>query len=420
VNEQEILKIILGEFYDKLHRINDLITRDAQFPDTPTKIRIAMGMRRAGKTYFLYQHILKLLSEGVPRSSILYINFEDDRLLPLTQGKLAKLVEAFYSIYPENHDRKCYLFLDEIQYIEDWPLVIRRLHDSKNAEIFLTGSSAKLLSKEIATSLRGRSLAVEIWPYSFNEYMRAKKIIIDRSLYDKKTQDKLTQAFHQYLSDGGFPEIVSLTQDIQRKVLQEYIDIVIYRDIIERHDIKNPTVIKYMILSMTHNVGKPFSVNKFYGDLKSQGYSIGRDILYEYATHIEDAYLAFCISSYNPSIRKAHTSSKKLYSIDTGMVRASTLDYENDLGRLFENIVYLELKRLECKVSYYVTQDGHKIDFLVQTTRGHKKFFQIAWEVENKETLEREERALQKGMAELKIQGELITLDSFLREGIRL
>lgn len=420
MNEQEILKIILGEFYDKLHRINDLITRDAQFPDTPTKIRIAMGMRRAGKTYFLYQHILKLLSEGVPRSSILYINFEDDRLLPLTQGKLAKLVEAFYSIYPENHDRKCYLFLDEIQYIEDWPLVIRRLHDSKNAEIFLTGSSAKLLSKEIATSLRGRSLAVEIWPYSFNEYMRAKKIIIDRSLYDKKTQDKLTQAFHQYLSDGGFPEIVSLTQDIQRKVLQEYIDIVIYRDIIERHDIKNPTVIKYMILSMTHNVGKPFSVNKFYGDLKSQGYSIGRDILYEYATHIEDAYLAFCISSYNPSIRKAHTSSKKLYSIDTGMVRASTLDYENDLGRLFENIVYLELKRLECKVSYYVTQDGHKIDFLVQTTRGHKKFFQIAWEVENKETLEREERALQKGMAELKIQGELITLDSFLREGIRL
>src|SRR3972149_317251 len=201
-----MLQILLGEFYDKLTLVKDLVVRDARFPMAPNKIKVAIGMRRSGKTYFLYQQILNMLDEGVSKTAVLYINFEDDRLLPLNKRKLAQLVDAFYSLYPENHDRKCYLFFDEIQNVNNWPLVIRRLHDTKNAEIFLTGSSAKLLSKEIATSLRGRSLAIEIWPYSFNEFMRAKKIAIDCSLYDKKTQDRLTHAFHRYLSDGGFPE----------------------------------------------------------------------------------------------------------------------------------------------------------------------------------------------------------------------
>ena len=124
-------------------------------------------MRRSGKTYFVFQHILALIKNGIPLSRILYINFEDDRLLPLYRQKLASLIEAFYTLYPENHELKCYLFLDEIQNVEDWPIVIRRFHDSKQVEIFLTGSSAKLLSKEIASNLRGRSLSTEIWPYGF-------------------------------------------------------------------------------------------------------------------------------------------------------------------------------------------------------------------------------------------------------------
>ena len=415
-----MLQILLGEFYDKLNLLKDLVVRDVQFSEAPNKIKVAIGMRRAGKTYFLYQQILKMLNDGLSKTAILYINFEDDRLLPLDEQKLAKLVDAFYSLYPENHDRKCYLFFDEIQNVNNWPIVIRRLHDTKNAEIFLTGSSAKLLSKEIATSLRGRSLAIEIWPYSFSEFTRAKKVSIDRSLFDKKTQDKLTQIFHHYLSDGGFPEITSFDPDVKQKTLQEYLDVVIFRDIIERHNIKNPTLIKYMILSMIHNVGKPFAVNKFYNDLKSQGYQIGKDILYEYADHIEDAYLAFHVAVYDKSIRKTHTNPKKLYAIDPGMIRALTLDYEGDLGRLFENIVFLELKRLGCTIHYYLTSERYEIDFLAQTPRGHKKFFQVAWDMQDATTIERENRALQAGMKELKIDGEIITLDSYLHHGVRL
>lgn len=420
MNEQSMLQILIGEFHDKLTLLKDLVARDAQFPDAPSKIKVAIGMRRAGKTYFLYQQILKMLADGLSKTAILYINFEDDRLLPLEEQKLAKLVDAFYTLCPENHERKCYLFFDEIQNVENWPIVIRRLHDSKNAEIFLTGSSAKLLSKEIATNLRGRSLAIEIWPYSFDEFTRAKKVVIDRSLYGTKTMDNLSQIFHHYLTEGGFPEILPFAPDVKQQTLQEYLDVVIFRDIIERHDIKNPTLIKYMILSMIHNVGKPFSINKFYNEIKSQGYQTGKDILYEYVDYIEDAYLAFSVPIYDKSLRKTQANPKKLYAIDSGMIRALTLDYESDLGRLFENIIYLELKRLGCNVNYYLTSERYEIDFLAQTPRGHKKFFQVAWDMKEANTIEREERALQAGMKELKIDGEIITLDSYLRNGIKL
>jgi predicted AAA+ superfamily ATPase len=420
MQEIHILQILLGEFYDKLESLKDLVIRDAKFPKATNKIKVAVGMRRVGKTYFIYQEILKLIDAGASKTCILYINFEDDRLLPLDQQKLAKLVDAFYALYPENHERKCYLFFDEIQNVNNWPLVIRRLFDSKKAEIFLTGSSAKLLSKEIATNLRGRSLAIEIWPYSFSEFMRAKKIVVDRRLYDKKAEDKLKQYFHRYLSEGGFPEVLSYDQDLRMRTLQDYVDVVIYRDIIERHNIKNPALIKYMILSMIHNVSKPFTINKFYNDIRSQGYKVGKDILYEYADHIEDTYLAFSIPIYDKSVRKIQTNPKKLYAIDTAMVRAMTLNHDSDLGRLFENIIFLDLKRAGYTIKYYLTTERYEIDFLVQTPRGHQKFLQVVWQQEGEKTIERESRALEAGMKELKIDGEIITIDSYLREGLNL
>lgn len=420
MDETKILQILLGEFHDKLALLKDLVVRDAKFPEAENKIKVVIGMRRAGKTYFLYQHILKLLSEGVPLSSILYINFEDDRLLPLNQQKLGKFIDTFYSLYPENHEKKCYIFLDEIHVIEDWQLVIRRLHNNKNAEIFLTGSSAKLLSREIATSLRGRSLSTEIWPYSFHEFLRAKKIVSHSSLYDKKTEDKLRQLFLEYLSTGGFPEVTSYNVDARQQTLQEYIDVAIYRDIVERHVIKTPSVIKYMILSMVHNVGKPFTINKFYNDLKSQGYSVGKDSLYDYAEFIEDAYLAFSVPILDKSIRKVQTNPKKIYAIDPGLARATTLDYENNLGRLFENVIYLDLRRLGGTINYYLTANRHEVDFVVQSSRGNKKLFQVVWKQEDSKTFLREERAFQEGMAALKMDGEMITLDSYLRNGISI
>lgn len=410
----KILQILLGEFYDKIGRLNDLVPRDCQFAEAPNKIKVAIGMRRSGKTYFLYQHIIGMLSRGVDRQTILYINFEDDRLLPLDERKLAKLVDAFYELYPENHDRKCYLFFDEIQNVLNWPVVIRRLHDSKNVEIFLTGSSAKLLSKEISTSLRGRSLATEVWPYSFQEFLTAKRVEGFGDLFDQKSRDRLYQLFNLYLSEGGFPEVTQFDPDEKLRTLQDYLEVVVYRDIVERHQIKNTTSVKEMILSMIHNVARPFAINKFYNDLKTRGYSIGKDALYEYADHIEDAYLMFHVPAFSPSYRKSATSPKKLYAVDPGLVRALTLDYEGDLGRLFENVIFLDLKRLGCRVSTYHTSSQWEVDFLAESARGQKKLFQVAWNVKDPSTLEREIRALKAAQDELGIDGELVTVETYL------
>lgn len=418
MNEATILPILLGEFQDKLALLQSLTPRQTSFPYAPDKIKVAIGMRRSGKTYFLYQNILALLANGIPLSQILYINFEDDRLLPLTRTKLANLIDAFYTLYPENHDQKCYLFLDEIHNVEDWALVVRRLHDSKRAEIFLTGSSAKLLSKEIASSLRGRSLSTEIWPFSFKEFLIAKKLVIDTHLFDKKTQDKLTKYFHEYLTIGGFPEVTNYETDVRQATLQSYIDIVIYRDIVERHNIQNTAVVKYMILNMLHNTSNFFSINKFFNDLKSQGYKVGKDMLYQYADYIEDSYLSFLIKLYDKSIRKVQTNPYKLYAVDSGMIRAVTLNHTGDLGKLFENIIYLELRRQNWHIYYYLTQERYEVDFLVENNKGDRKLLQVVWDMENKTTYDRELRALEAAKKELGIPGVIITLDSYLRSGL--
>eukprot|EP01039_Chlorochromonas_danica_P013290 gene13290-15355_t len=148
-----LLQTLLEEFHAKMKTFTGGILREASFSDIPNKIMVAIGMRRTGKTYLMFQTIQKLLRE-VPISRILYLNFEDDRLYPMTGQQFGELIDSFYTLYPENHDNACYLVFDEVQNIEDWQLVIRRYSDTKNVKIYLTGSSAKLLSKEIATSLR--------------------------------------------------------------------------------------------------------------------------------------------------------------------------------------------------------------------------------------------------------------------------
>lgn len=418
MSEHHTLRLLIDEFRYTLKRIGALVPRIAKFPEAPNKIKVTIGMRRTGKTYFIYQAILQQLNQGIPLTRILYLNFEDDRLLPLDSEKLAKVLEAFYTLYPENYEHKCYLYLDEIQNAPGWSNVIRRFYDTKNVEIFLTGSSAKLLSKEIATSLRGRSLATEIWPYSLNEFITAKNIAIDRSSFGKKIQDQLTGAFHQYLQEGGFPEVISYSPEIRQRTLQEYVDLVIYRDIIERHEVKNPLLIKYMIMSMIHNVSKPFTINKFFNDLRSQGYKLGKDSLYEYANYIEDAYLLFSVPMYAKSIRKVQTNPKKIYAIDTGLIRALTLEPEVNFGNLFENLIYLDLRRRNYLVYYYLTEQRYEVDFLVQDRQGNKELLQVVWEMKDAETVERETRALELAKKELGLPGKIITLESYLHEGI--
>ena len=323
MNEKQILEILLGEFHEKLKTLSTLVDRDISFPKVDNKIKVAIGMRRSGKTSLLYQTILHYLADGIPLTQILYINFEDDRLLPLDYAKCGKLIDSFYELYPENHDLQCYLFLDEIQIIDGWETVIRRIFDSKKAQLYITGSSSKLLSTEIASNLRGRSIAIEVWPYSFTEYLRAKGVTVPSGLFTKKKQDILTKFFNEYLMCGGFPEVVDYDSDLRIKTLQEYIEVVIYRDIIERHAVKHPTLIRYMIVFMLNNVSRPFTINKFYNDVKGQGYQITKDSLYEYLIFIEDTFSHSQSASMTDRSAKCKQTPKKYLQLTQVLLKVS-------------------------------------------------------------------------------------------------
>lgn len=408
-----LLQTLLEEFHEKMETFTGGILREVSFSNISNKIMVAIGMRRTGKTYFLFQTIQKLLKE-IPITRILYLNFEDDRLYPMTQQQFGELIDSFYTLYPENHDSTCYLFFDEIQNIEDWQMVVRRYSDTKNVRIYLTGSSAKLLSKEIATSLRGRSIATEIWPFSFKEFLIAKQIPqLDSSLLGKKNLDRLKGWLGKYLDQGGFPETTFLDIPDRTRILQDYVSVVIFRDIIERYKITNISLIRYMIKTLIKNVGCGFSVNKFFNDLKSQGFAVSKTTVYDYLEYIEDAYLAFAVPLYSESLRKTQTNLRKLYAVDTGLVRAYTMSFSQNFGHHFENLVYLDLKRARHEVYYYLTSTRREVDFFAQDIQGKWHLYQVSWAIDDPKTLERKTLALNEAEKELGIKGQIITPDSY-------
>ncbi len=411
---ENLLSILIEEFRESLADTVESVEREIQFPNTPKMINVAIGIRRSGKTYFVYQKVRELVSQGISLDQIFFINFEDDRLLPMNRKQLSQLLETFYTLYPKNHALECYLFLDEIQNVEDWPLVIRRFYDSKKVQIFLTGSSAKLLSKEIATSLRGRSITTEVWPYSFQEYWKAQFIEHPKLPIGKKKLDQFYQHFREYFSIGGFPAVQYLHENERRTVLQSYVDTVIFRDIIERYKIANTSLIKYLIKTLIKNVASPFSVHKFYKDIKSQGFKVSKDTIYQYMEYIEDAFLAFSIPIFSESLRKTQMNPKKIYIVDNGLICANRIGISDTLGNLFENHIYLDLRRQGKKVWYYQTEDGYEIDFVTKNPNGSFEMIQVVWDISDPKTIKREKRALQQAEKELGIKGKILTPQDYI------
>jgi predicted AAA+ superfamily ATPase len=356
------------------------------------------------------------VSEGIPLERVLYINFEDDRILPIDHKAMGKMIDAWYTLYPDNHNQCCYLFLDEVQNVESWPLVLRRILDTKNIQIYVTGSSAKLLSKEIATSLRGRSLAIEILPYSYMEYLIAHELSPPSMPFGKKMLDQQRGYLLDYFRMGGFPGIQSISPAEQLESLQNYVETVIFRDIIERHQISNVVLLKYFINFLLKNVSSPFSINKFYNDIKSQGYKVAKDTLYSYLSYLEDAFLIFAVPIFTESLRRMQTTPKKIYAIDNGLIIANTFNLSDNFGKLFENQVYLDLRRQGKKIFYYQTSDGYEIDFITQDHQGKYEIIQVVWEVNDPLTLERETRALRQAETELGFPGKMVDWVTWLKE----
>lgn len=379
---REIFKKIITDFHEK--RLHPTIPRDNNIPLDSGKVVSIIGVRRSGKTSILY-HLIEKLRESIDPANIVYINFEDDRLFPLELKYLSDLPEAYYELYPEKRDETVYLFFDEIQQVENWELFIRRIYDNLNVRIFITGSSSKLLSAEIATSLRGRTITYEIFPFSFPEYLRYRGIDID--LYSSKSLSYITNAFGEYIHYGGFAETINVLPDIRARILRDYTDLIIYKDVVERHGIKNLSVMKHLIKYCFSNIATAASLTKLYNDFKSQGFKLGKDTLFDYFSYLADAFVVFSVPIFRNSVLEEQRNPKKIYAVDNGFKSIFDASLSPDYGRLYENAAFLHLRRRSREVYYFLR--NREVDFYCKTDSG-QFIVNICYDINDPKTRARE------------------------------
>ena len=393
-----------------------LTRRDVWLPTVRNKAIAVIGMRRAGKTSMLWQILADRLAQGTPREGLLYFSFEDERLAGMQANDLDLLIEEYYRLYPEWRDqRRATFFLDEIQVVPGWEMFARRLLDSERVDLFLSGSSARLLSREVATSMRGRALESVVLPFSFRESLRhaGREPLTAPEYLVKAERSWLDKQLVTFLDQGGFPEAQGLDARNRVALLSGYVDVVLLRDVVERHGISHPLVLRWMVRQLLGSAASPFSVNKFHVDLKSQGVAVGKDTLHAYLGHLEDAFLLRCIGIATDSERRRRVNPRKVYPVDTGLIPIYDRSGKANRGQALEAAVLLELDRRGAEVTYVRTVDGFEVDFLARYVEGHEELIQVCANIDNPNTFSREIRALQNATTEFPRAGQvLIALES--------
>lgn len=401
-----LVKEIIADFHER--HIPEYIPRQINLACPENKIRTIIGARRVGKTFAFYQLIHDLIQSGTSKDSILSINFEDERLWPATAADISQVLDIFYELYPNNKDKKIHIFFDEIQNVDNWERFIRRVFDQGNISINLTGSSSKLLSRELSTALRGRTLDFEISPFNFHEYVLGKGIAYNS--HTSKTRSFLVNAFENYLRSSGFPETINYDDATRMQVLQNYFNLTIFKDLVERYEIRNYAFIKYLLKTLLMQSGKSFSVNKFFNDLKSQGMQISKNTLHNYIAMIEDVFIIALVPLYTESLRKQQSNYRKLYALDHGFIRSLSPFRSLNSGHILETIAYNELRRSYAKsqIYYYLTHTGNEIDFVATAPGKEPILFQVCETLADPATKEREVNSLVIAMGELELQSSTI------------
>lgn len=407
---KDLFKQLLIDFEN--FDIPEGIRRNVKIPELPQHVRKALtfiGMRRSGKTWILYQNIHDLLSKNIERQRIIYINFEDERLATMQADDFQSLLDAYYELNPQHEtSERIFIHLDEVQLIDGWQKFVRRLLDSRQYALYISGSSAKLLGKEIATELRGRSLTIEVFPLSFAEYLTYHSIAVTPNRVSTKKQAVLLHYVQAYLSKGGFPEVLGATDWTHREILQSHIRVVLYRDVAERYSISNISLLEKWIVHCLQNPASFLSINKVYGHFKSLGLQVSKNSLYEWLDYFEDSYCLFSVKCFDLSERKSSLKPRKVYPVDPGLINAYAIHPGTKLGQSLETAVFCHLRAKSEMIHYYVTKQGWEVDFILQTPEGKTELYQVSVSLKDSDTYEREVRALTQAMQELNLKNALI------------
>lgn len=338
---------------------------------------IITGIRRAGKSTLLLQ-----LTKSMDDFN--YLNFEDVRIFGFDQKDFNRLDEIFSAEGTSNY----YLF-DEIQIIEGWERYVRTLLDRKK-KVILTGSNASMLSKELGTKLTGRYLKYDLIPFSYSEFLNLTR------------QKMTTESFNNYLYLGGFPEYLKIGNE---QILQELFNDIIIRDITVRYGLRNPKLVKELALYLLSNVGKEFS----YQSLKKL-FNLGSvNTIISIVGYFENSYMLFTIPQFDFSYKKRLVNKKKVYAIDTGLIKANSVSFSQDKGRMLENVVFTQLKRMDLEVFYFKKE--RECDFISRSSRNELNAYQVCFDL-NEDNKDREINGLLEALNYTKQKvGYILTLE---------
>lgn len=406
---REIIKTLLYEWKSK--KLPETKGRGIdlhRYIGKPRKIIVISGFRRVGKTYLVFEFIKHLL-KTYNREEVIYINFEDERIPPKKE-----FLTSLIPVIKETFSKKTkILFLDELQAIDGWSKWLRRVYDNQDFLIFVTGSSSKLSTKEIPTELRGRYLNIELFPLSFREFLRFKDLQVNVKELDHNPDEKakLLRALGDYVEFGGLPEVVLANEEEKREILQNYYKTVVNRDIIERFNVKNEEGIKSLLRLLLNSTS--YSVNKLYNIMKSLNMKIGKTALLNYVSYIETSYFLYSVMLFSRKIKDQLQYPKKNYFIDNGFISSLSLKFSDNKSRLYENLVFIDLKRRfsnssDKDIYYWRSQEKEEVDFLIKNGTKVEKLIQVCYDIDDYDTRKRELKALLKASKELKCRNLIV------------
>ncbi len=394
--DKDIIKQMIRQF--QTWKMPEIIDREVDIPIESGKIITLVGVRRSGKSYMMFNIIKKLLAKSLDINNVLYLNFEDERF-SFQVEELDLIVQSWRELQGGEVSENHFFFFDEIQNIVGWEKFVRRIYDTETKNIFVTGSNSAFLATDIATSLRGRTLVVEVFPFSFSEYLKFKKIDLD--YFNPGNRALLINEMKLYITQGAFPESVGKDMMLQGEILRVYYYLMLYKDLIERYKISSISVVKHFIEKLADNITKGFSVNKVYNQLRGMGLVMDKNLPYDLMHYIENIYLAFKIQKFDFSLLSRNRSDKKMYFIDNGLVGCITHQFSQNSGKLLENAVFVFLRRkygnlVESNIFYY--KGSHECDFVVFKQQLATYCIQVSYDISDVETRKREIEGLLEAM----------------------
>lgn len=369
------------------------------------EILFVKGVRRSGKSTILLNHIKTLLANGISKEEILFVNLEDPRFASNLSLDLLENIKKTY-LYYINPDKKPYIFLDEIQNIDNFEKWLLKEYELQTSYLFATGSNSKLLSREIGSALSGRYLDLLVYPLSFKEFLSFKNISIQTPYELLSKQDIIEKYFDEYIEYGGFPKVV-LTDDeeLKNSELKNYFDSILLRDIVARYKLDNFQALERLAIFLLSSVSNQISINKIKNHL-----GVSFDMANRYFEYLQNTFVIDTLPLFDWSYKKQISNPKKIYSIDTGLSKRVSFEVGKKLGDMLENIVFLELKREHEELYYFKTAQNYEVDFLVKERERITHLVQVSYSIKDEKTYKRELRALVKAKEELQTSYEIALL----------